>query len=197
MDILVGLNQFDRGNVIIDENVMTIPYSKEMRKTIFLLPVESITIEYLTALENMDYFKHIFELNKSGDEIVQILQAYKLEQESGLVKGFSTGMRKRLDLAILDMISPDIMLLDEPSLGLDVFHVDFLRKRLLAYKELGKTLIITSHDMALSNRIADRIYLFNNNQIIEYDADDVNSEEMVLSTYDADTATDSDATDGE
>nr|WP_243465531.1 hypothetical protein [Oenococcus oeni] len=92
-------------------------------------------------------------------------------------------MKKRLDLAILDMIAPEIILLDEPSLGLDVYHVDFLRKQILNYKKLGKTVIVTSHDMALSEKIADMIYLFSEKKIIAYNAKDVNSEEIVLESY--------------
>ncbi|MGQ2286384.1 ABC transporter ATP-binding protein [Leuconostoc suionicum] len=182
MDILVGLNNFENGKIYINNQVAEIPYSKELRDEIFLLPVEDISIEYLTARENIKYFQTIFNVIKN-DQIEEILTNYQLINETQLVKNFSTGMKKKLNLAILDTIAPNIILLDEPSLGLDVYHVDFLKRRLLDYKKNGKTVIVTSHDMRLADTIADQIYVFNNHNITSYDAHKINSEDVVLATY--------------
>ncbi|MDR2660625.1 MAG: ATP-binding cassette domain-containing protein [Lactobacillaceae bacterium] len=183
MDILVGLTNIEKGQIFIGEQLAKIPYSQQLREKIFLLPVENISIDYLTAMENIEYFQTIFNLNLTDLEIEKILTDYQLINETNLVESFSTGMKKRLDLAILEVIAPEIILLDEPSLGLDVYHVDFLRKKLLEYKATGKTVIVTSHDMSLANKIADQVYLFNNKKIEKYDAKKIDSEKMVLETY--------------
>ena len=183
IDILAGLNKINHGSIQIDNKDARIPYSKSLRKKIFSLPVENISVEYLTAKENLLYYSELFKLKLSDRKIKDILQSYNLFEETDFSVTFSTGMKKRLDLAILDMIAPEIILLDEPSLGLDVYHVDFLRKQILNYKKLGKTVIVTSHDMALSEKIADMIYLFSEKKIIAYNAKDVNSEEIVLESY--------------
>lgn len=106
------------------------------------------------------------------------------EHKEKLVKDYSTGMRRRLSLALMEMTDRPVMLFDEPSIGLDVYNTDFLRRKLNDYRAAGKTIIVTSHDLLLCQRLADRIFLFQENDIVESDLANVDIvERKVLDSY--------------
>lgn len=94
-------------------------------------------------------------------------------------------MKRRLSLALIDLIDAPVIILDEPSLGLDIYNTDFLRKQLWAYRQAGKLVIVTSHDLLLCQRLADRVYLFSNDQVVEYQGKAMrNLEQGILDSYD-------------
>ncbi|WP_143796737.1 ATP-binding cassette domain-containing protein, partial [Oenococcus oeni] len=73
IDILAGLNKINHGSIQIDNKDARIPYSKSLRKKIFSLPVENISVEYLTAKENLLYYSELFKLKLSDRKIKDIL----------------------------------------------------------------------------------------------------------------------------
>jgi ABC-2 type transport system ATP-binding protein/heme exporter protein A len=180
MELITGLLVPDFGEIILDGKALSIPYPKSVRQSMFFLPVENIAIDYLSAQENLVYFSELFHINK--DRIRDLLDEYQLEKyKNKWVKDYSKGMTQRLNLAIMDLVDSDILVLDEPSLGLDVFTLDFLRKKIIDYKNLGKLLIVTSHDMDFCKRLADNVYLFKDNIIEKCDTIN-NLEDIVLSS---------------
>ncbi|MDR1606684.1 MAG: ABC transporter ATP-binding protein [Streptococcaceae bacterium] len=184
MEIIMGLNEYQEGEIIIDKENIKIPYSNEIRQKINFLPVENIAIAYLTARENLEYYACLYKIGSSQSKIDELILEYQLdEQEKKYVKYYSTGMKKRLDLAIFELTQAKILLLDEPSVGLDVYNVDFLKKKLIDYKRKNKTVIVTSHDMSLCQKIADNVFLFKDKSVIKYDGQDVDAEKLVLDTY--------------
>ncbi|MDR1568622.1 MAG: ABC transporter ATP-binding protein [Streptococcaceae bacterium] len=184
MTILAGLLDFEQGDIEIDGRLLELPYQQSIRKQIFLLPTDNISIDYLTATENLSYYAKLYHIDVNTVVIDEILKEYQLKQEEKkLVVEYSTGMKKRLDLAILELISPEILLLDEPSLGLDVYHVDFLKRKLMDYKKQNKTIIVTSHDMSLANKVSDKVFLFKDKNIEVYNSVDVDLEAIILQSY--------------
>ncbi|WP_345803746.1 ATP-binding cassette domain-containing protein [Liquorilactobacillus sicerae] len=71
--------------------------------------------------------------------IDELIEDYQFsEQKEKLIKDYSKGMKRRLSLALIDLIDSPIIVLDEPSLGLDIYNINFLRKKLFQYKKEGK-----------------------------------------------------------
>lgn len=81
-----------------------------------------------------------------------------------LVKDYSKGMRTKLSLCFIDVIDSEILILDEPTEGLDIISIEYLKNKILEFKEQGKSICIASHDTAFVSSIADEIYLINNKE---------------------------------
>lgn len=186
MEIIAGIRKPDDGEIWADDALLTIPYAKSIRKRLFYLPTYNIGIMYLNAKENLEYFNALYRKRKDESSLEQLLKTYHLDGIGKMVQEFSLGMKKRMDLAILQLIDPEILLLDEPSIGLDVYNINFLKDRILALKQEGKQVILTSHDMGLLAKVADTVFLFNEGHIETYSGKDVDIEAKLLATYDED-----------
>ncbi|MFT8323880.1 ATP-binding cassette domain-containing protein [Oenococcus sicerae] len=186
METIVGLNQPDQGTIMLDGRELRIPYDVSARKQLSFLPTENQLVNYLNAKENLAYFAEIYRIKDYEPTISGLIKNYLFaDQEKKLVKDYSTGMKRRLSLALIDLIDAPVIILDEPSLGLDIYNTDFLRKQLWAYRQAGKLVIVTSHDLLLCQRLADRVYLFSNDQVVEYQGKAMrNLEQGILDSYD-------------
>lgn len=80
----------------------------------------------------------------------------------------SKGMRSRLRLARVFMTDPDILFLDEPTSGLDPATADEIHKIMLAEKEKGKTIFLTTHTMSEAEKLCDDIVMINEGKIVEH-----------------------------
>lgn len=123
--------------------------------------------ERMSCRDNLRLFAKIYGISKSS--------ADKALEEVGLgdaaktaAKDLSKGMRNRLQLARAFMTSPDIIFLDEPTSGLDPAMTREIHKMILAKKEEGCTIFLTTHNMAEAAELCDRTALLNNGVIVEY-----------------------------
>ncbi len=110
----------------------------------------------LTAKENLDYFASLYS-GKTEDAIA-LLKMVGLDGDANVrVSKFSKGMKVRLGFvrALLNM--PDLMFLDEPTTGLDPVNARIIKDIILNRKAEGKTVFLTTHNMALADEICDRV----------------------------------------
>ena len=145
----------------------------EVRKLIGIVSEKMIIYNRLTAKENLWFFGSLFNipketLNKRIDELLELVQLTKWKNAQ--VGTFSTGMRQRMNVvrALLNM--PQVLFLDEPTLGLDpqssVEIRDFIKK---LNQEQGTTVIITTHMMVDADLLCDRIAIVDHGKIIALD----------------------------
>ncbi len=125
--------------------------------------------ERFSCYENLKIFARIY-----GIENRDITRALEKVGLAGVKKRaasrLSKGMQSRLRLARVFMTDPDVMFLDEPTSGLDPTTANEIHKMLLAEKERGKTIFLTTHAMAEAEKLCDRIGLIDDGKIIEYDS---------------------------
>lgn len=127
----------------------------------------------LSAYENLKYFARIYYVPKSEMEkrIEELLKLVGLwERRNDLVMSYSRGMKQRLAIAKALINDPEVLFLDEPTLGLDVQSALFVRdfvKRLV--KEEGKTVLLTTHYMVEAEELCDRIAIIDHGRIIALD----------------------------
>ena len=88
------------------------------------------------------------------------------EREGDLVKTFSGGMKRRLNLAAGLLHDPDILLLDEPTVGVDPQSRNAIFENLELLKNRGKALLYTTHYMEEAERLADRIVVIDHGRVI-------------------------------
>ncbi len=147
--------------------------SLKVRKRIGVVPQDLTTDEDLTGYENLKLVSRFYDIptNEANRRIDQLLNMVQLQKHSHRrVKTYSGGMRKRLELIVGLVNDPDILFLDEPTLGLDVNtrmqmweYIRDLRKR------LDVTIILTSHYLEEIDALADRVSIMDNGKILVTD----------------------------
>ncbi|MFN3267818.1 MAG: ATP-binding cassette domain-containing protein, partial [Zestosphaera sp.] len=147
--------------------------ASKVRKLIgVMLSVEKGFYGKLTGRENLIYFGSLYglsgvELKRRVDEMMELVGLKELEAEDKLYEEYSTGMKARLSLARALLKDPPVLLLDEPTLGLDPMSARKVRDlvKSLAFRE-GKAVIYTTHNMFEAELVCDRILLINKGLIV-------------------------------
>lgn len=119
--------------------------------------------KYLSAYRNLDIFARISGTNSSKKEIYAMLDFVGLNgREHDKVGGFSHGMKQRLGIAQTLLHNPDLIVLDEPTTGLDPQGIIDIRNLILRLKdEHQKTILLSSHDLSEIEMIANRMVIIN------------------------------------
>ncbi len=134
-----------------------------------LVPQDLAVYEELTARENLRFFGAMQGVARSSLDaaVARGLALAGLDDRADdRVASFSGGMKRRLNLAIGDLHEPELLLLDEPTVGVDPQSRNHLFDSLLALRQRGRTLIYTSHYMEEVQRLCDRIAVMNDGQIV-------------------------------
>lgn len=124
----------------------------------------------LSAYENLQYFGDIYRvpgkiLKERIPELVKLVGLEGREHEK--VEGFSKGMKQRLQIARGLINNPQVLFLDEPTIGLDPIGAKDLRSIILRLKAEGKTILLTTHYMYEADELCDKIALINEGEIID------------------------------
>jgi ABC-2 type transport system ATP-binding protein len=139
--------------------------------------------KYLSAEKNLEIFARISGTTSSKKDIYKMLDFVGLSgREKDKVSGFSHGMKQRLGIAQTLLHQPDLIVLDEPTTGLDPQGIIDIRELILQLrKEHNKTVILSSHQLSEIEIIANRMVIINKGQsIIEGEVSQLlNSEELV------------------
>lgn len=145
--MILGLVGIDSGEVKLAENV-GIGYSPE---TPYFPP-------FLTGYEVLEYYAGIQKISKTQrkTEIPKLLETVGLENDKTRVKNYSKGMLQRLALAQALLGNPNLLILDEPTAGLDALGRLEIMQLIEKLKIEGKTIIINSHILNDIERICDR-----------------------------------------
>jgi ABC-2 type transport system ATP-binding protein len=127
------------------------------------LPEESYLYRYLNSHETLDFFGNLFHL--SGDErrqrAGQLLDMVGLTQtRTRSVGEFSKGMQRRIGLAQALINDPDLVILDEPTAGLDPIGCREVKDLILALARRGKTVILSSHLLSDVEDVCDRVVIY-------------------------------------
>jgi ABC-2 type transport system ATP-binding protein len=126
----------------------------------------------LTARENLEYFAALYHVPRAqtAARIARILEDVQLtDRADDYVEKFSTGMRQRLVLARALLPAPSLLLLDEPTVGLDPQAARDLRERILQLRDEGRTVVLTTHYMEEADQLCDRIAIIDHGRIVALD----------------------------
>jgi len=130
----------------------------------------------LTANDNLKYFAELYELEPSitRKRIPELLETVGLTgRGDDRVETFSSGMQQRLHLARALLHDPDIIFLDEPTVGIDPVGARELRKTVKELITRGKTILLTTHYMAEAEELCDRIAIIKKGRIVALDTPNV------------------------
>jgi ABC-2 type transport system ATP-binding protein len=127
----------------------------------------------LTANQNMRYFAELYALDPPAAQkrIAELLEMVGLlDRADDKVETYSSGMVQRLHLARALLHDPEILFLDEPTVGIDPVGARQLRHTVRNLNALGKTILLTTHYMAEAEELCDRIAIINKGKIVALDS---------------------------
>lgn len=147
-----------------------------VRKSIGIVFQDQSLDEELTAYENMDFHGRLYRIPKGTRQkkIMELLKLVELDgKKDNIVKTYSGGMRRRLEIARGLLHEPKVLFLDEPTLGLDPQtrnHLwDYIEK---LNKEKGISIILTTHYMEEADKLCHRIAIIDRGEIVAMDTSD-------------------------
>jgi len=145
----------------------------EVRKKIGVVTEKIIAYDRLTPVENLSIFGRLYGMDSKilKERIEELLKLVELwDFRKSLVGNFSSGMRQRLNVVRALIHDPDILFLDEPTIGLDPTSAYNIREQIRQLnKERRKTIFLTTHYMDEADRLSDRIGIIDYGKIIALD----------------------------
>jgi ABC-2 type transport system ATP-binding protein len=171
VSMIAGLIKPDRGQVLVGGHTLA-GDTDPIKRKIGLVTQDLALYDELTALENLRFFGALYSLSGSAldDAIAAALTLVGLaDRMRARVKTFSGGMKRRLNLAAGLLHDPDILLLDEPTVGVDPQSRNAIFDNLEELKRRGKALLYTTHYMEEVERLADRIVVIDSGKVVAND----------------------------
>ena len=171
VSIIAGLQRPDSGEVLIEGSSLR-GDTDPIKRKIGLVPQEMALYDELPALDNLVFFAALYELDgaKAKRAIAEALALVGLaDRGKDKVRTFSGGMKRRLNLAGALLHDPQILLLDEPTVGVDPQSRNAIFENLETLKQRGKTLVYTTHYMEEAERLCDRIIIIDHGKVIADD----------------------------
>jgi ABC-2 type transport system ATP-binding protein len=171
VSMIAGLVVPTSGQVLIDGAPLSGDTDPKKRK-IGMVPQDLALYDELSALANLRFFGALYNLDAAALDraIESSLQLVGLsERARDRVGTFSGGMKRRLNLAASLLHDPDILLLDEPTVGVDPQSRNAIFANLDALKARGKALLYTTHYMEEVERLADRVVIIDDGRVIAAD----------------------------
>ena len=166
--ILATLLQADSGSASVGGfDVAT--QQDEVRSVIGLTGQYAAVDEYLTGRENLELFGRLFHLSKfdSAKRAAELLDRFDLTDAADRgIKGYSGGMRRRLDLAASLIGRPNVLFLDEPTTGLDPRSRQGMWEVIEALVADGTTVLLTTQYLEEADQLADRIVVLDHGNVI-------------------------------
>ncbi len=169
--MLTGLLTPNSGDVFIDGLDITINPIKAKMK-LGVIPEKGNTYVDLTARQNIILAGKYYgvprkELEKKADSLLD--QFGLFERRNSLVKTFSQGMKQRVNIASALVHNPEILFLDEPTLGLDVQSQRLIRNIIKEMNQGGTTVFLTTHNIEEANMLCERVGIINKGKVAAID----------------------------
>lgn len=141
-----------------------------IKKQIGLVPQELALYENLTAYENLHFFGKLYDLHGSvlKEAIERSLEFTQLQdQRNKRVSRFSGGMKRRLNLSAGILHDPQILFLDEPTVGIDAQSRQLIHEKLTQLNRGGTTLVYTTHYMEEAEELCSHVAIIDEGRIIQ------------------------------
>ncbi len=169
--MITGLIKPDAGRV----SIMGYDVEKEAldaKQIMGVLPETSNAYIDLSAWQNLMLMGKLYGLDKTerqsrAEDLLKLFDLY--EKRAVAVKGFSKGMKQRLQICMALISEPQVLIMDEPTSGLDVQSSRLIRSIVADLNAKGVTFLLTTHNMEEANQLCSRIAIINKGKIVAID----------------------------
>jgi ABC-2 type transport system ATP-binding protein len=169
ISMLITLIRPDSGDIYIEgNNVLT--QAPNIRKMIGFVPQDIALYPTLTAYDNLKFWGKLYGLKQSQLEsrIEEVLKIAGMEDRAhDRIEEYSGGMKRRINIAVALLHQPDILVMDEPTVGVDIISKHYIIDTIKNLKNEGRTIVYTSHDIDEMEAICDRIAIMDSGKILE------------------------------
>ncbi len=170
VNMAVGLLEPDAGEVRIGD--LGSPTSPGVRRRLGVAPQAVAVYEALTGSENLALFATLYGLRGGArhEAIARALAFVGLtDRRDDRVSTYSGGMKRRLNLAAAVLHDPDLVLLDEPTVGVDPQSRNAIFDNIAALRTRGRTVVYTTHYMEEAERLCDRVAILDRGRVLAND----------------------------
>jgi len=168
ISVISGLLRPTKGDVAIFGKSIT-DQANQAKKHIGVVPQEIALYEDLTCRENLNFWGKMYGLRGAELEaqIAVILEMIELaDRQKDKVETFSGGMKRRLNIGVALMHEPDIVIMDEPTVGIDPQSRRKILDSVKALNEKGMTVLYTTHYMEEAQELSDKIAIMDHGKVI-------------------------------
>lgn len=170
ISIISGLINPESGSVKVLGNDWT-SNGKLIKESIGLVPQEIALYESLTAIENLSFLGTQYGLGGSSlnAKVSELMESFGLvEHQAKPLKAFSGGMKRRVNLMVALLHDPKILILDEPTVGIDVHSRHMINTYLKELNNGGMTMIYTSHQLEETEKVCDQLAIMDHGKLIAH-----------------------------
>jgi ABC-2 type transport system ATP-binding protein len=171
VDLVSGLSRPTSGSVtVLGFDMLRDP--RAVRARLGAVPQETALYDELSAWDNLVFHADLFDVPRSirQSRIAELLDLVQLsDRQRSRVSTFSGGMRRRLALARALLHDPELLYLDEPTLGVDVQSRRALWTHILDLRRRGKTVLITTNYLEEANALCDRLAILDHGKLVALD----------------------------
>jgi ABC-2 type transport system ATP-binding protein len=168
INMMCGYLEPTSGDTLIDGQSIT-REPRKVKRMIGIVPQEIALYGDLNALENLEFFGELYDMparerKEQAQALLHFVGLYDRRKE--LVKKFSGGMQRRVNMAIALMHKPAFLMMDEPTVGVDPQSRENIFETIEQLRDQGTTILYTTHYMEEAERLCDRLAIMNEGKII-------------------------------
>ena len=186
INCILRMIQADAGSILLDgRDIFTYKNEEYFSKVNALLESSVNVYDYLTGWQNIEYFSGLLKLDSENEKIKTYISLFALEEAIHEAVGtYSRGMRQKLALLIALMSSPKLLLLDEPTLGLDIqskLSVIQILNTIIKTEKIA--VLLTSHQMDVVQKLQSRILILKDGVVHEFDKTDYEDKDLYTVSF--------------
>lgn len=166
-NIITGLIEADSGSVEFENN--TNPSSKRYKRSLGVVPQDISLYSNMTVEENLRFIGKLYGVKGKNleEKVHEILGEVNLDNKrKEAVKDLSGGMKRRVNIAAALLHNPELVIMDEPTVGVDPQSRSDIWDIIRGLKKKGKSIILTSHYVDEIERLSDRVIVINSGKVI-------------------------------
>lgn len=166
--IMLNALNSNSGNIVFEGNTVK-RNEVAYRSNIGYMPENNTPLEFVNAVEYLEFLSGVYGIEKSKrkakiDELLQIFKLY--DERKKLIRDYSKGMKQKILFIGAVFHNPSLLILDEPFTGIEPSTAIMMRDLIHKLKDSGTAIIFSSHILEIVEKLADRVILIDNGEII-------------------------------